>query len=138
MLIHILNPEDKIVRRERMPIAPFHTTAQLKGDCPASIADRPTFGNIGSHVRACIVKIGQMGAFIDPLPGGCICWSGEATAPRPTIRADSMQGFNDDRVLTNALSHRWQLASLDEVCQLRSLFEASGELRRVGDNLWPL
>jgi hypothetical protein len=58
MLIHILKPEDKIVRREGMTIAPFHTTAQMKGDCPASIADRPTFGNIGAHVRARIVKVG--------------------------------------------------------------------------------
>src|SRR4030095_7487815 len=138
MLIHILKPEDKIVCREGMTIAPFHTTAQLKGDRPAGIADRPTFGNIGTHVRARIIKIGQMVAFIAPLPGGRICWSGEAAAPCPTIRADSMQGFNDDWVLPNALSHRWQLASLDEVCQLRSLFEACGGLRVGGGDLWPL
>src|SRR4030095_2612700 len=138
MLIHSLNPEDKTVRREGMTIAPFHTTAQMKGDRPASIADRPTFGNIGAHVRARIVKIGQMVAFIDPLTGGRICWPGEAAAPRPTIRADSMQGFNDDRVLPNALRHRGELTSLDEVCQLRSLLKAGGELRGVSDNLWPL
>src|SRR5262249_18728842 len=138
VLIHILKPEDKIVRRERMTIAPFHPTAQMKGDRPASITDLPTFGNIGAHVRARIVKIGQMVAFIDPLSRGRICWSGEAAAPRPPIRADSMQGFNDDWVLPNALSHRWQLSSLDEVCQLRSLFEAGGELRGIGDNFWPL
>src|SRR5207249_9627698 len=56
ILVHVLEPEHKIVGRERMPVAPPHAPTQMKGERPATIANLPTLGDVGEDFRARIVK----------------------------------------------------------------------------------
>src|SRR5262249_40888825 len=62
----------------------------------------------------------------------------EATAPGTAVFADLVHRLDHQRVLADALLHRWQLPSFDQFRQLRRLLKTLGKLRRVGDHCWTL
>src|SRR5262249_13007825 len=64
--------------------------------------------------------------------------AGEASAPRAAVLADLLQRLDDERVLTDALGHRRELAGLHELRPLPRLPVRLWDLPRVGDDLGPL
>src|SRR5262249_46244443 len=62
----------------------------------------------------------------------------EARAPDTAVLADLLQRLDDQRVLADALRHRWQLAGLPQLGELRRFLKCLGELGGIGDHLGAL
>ncbi len=136
--IDVLEPEHEVIRGERLAVAPVHPPAQMQDERLAAILHLIGLGDVGGDPVARVVPEQQVvGARAAAIPVPEVGRPREAAAPRPAVLADLVQRLDDKRVLPDAVRHRRQLARLDHLRQLGGLTELLGELRRVGDDVWP-
>src|SRR5712691_1527870 len=108
----------------------------MQDEGPTAILHLVAFGDIGGDLVARVVPEQQVvGARAAPIAVPEISRPRETAAPRASVFADLVHRLYDERILSDALRHRRQLARLDQRGQLRRLLELLGKLRGVGDDL---
>ena len=124
MVMHVVEPEDEVVRRERLAVRPLHALAEVQREIHAVRAGVPILDDVRARRRTGVVPIEDVvgagaTAVAVPLVGG----SAESSAPDAAVLPYFVYGFDDQRVFADSLGNGGQLAGGYEVRELRSFVE---------------
>src|SRR6185436_1417297 len=136
--VDLLEPEHEIVGGERRPVAPLHAPAQLQGRDLTVRADLPAARDVWHDLGARVVPEQELVVLGRPVAVRRVERTRESPPPGAAVLADLAQWLDDERILTDALLHRRELARLHQGRQLRRLLEGLGIAPDVGDDLGAL
>src|SRR6185369_352042 len=112
-----------------------HAPAQVHGGDLAVGAHLPAAGDVGHELGARVVPEEQLVVLRGAVAVRGVEGAGEAAPPGAAVPADLAERPDDERVLSDALLHGRQLASLHQLGELWRLLEGLGVARGVGHDL---
>ena len=129
--VEILEPEDKVICRERRTVRPLHALAQVDGVELSVGAHIDAFGDAGDDLGAGVVPEQKLVGGIDAVAVLDVAGTGEAAPPGAAVFSNGMDRLHDHRLAGDAILDRGQLALLDQFGQLRRFLEGFGDGGRV-------
>ena len=134
VVVNIVEPKQKIVRRERCAIGPFHAFAQQQRIGLAVFAEFITLCH-ARHDLAAVSAPGQRLVLrLDAIAVFAIAGPGERAPPCATVLADLVQRLPHQWLGRDALFDGRQFAGLYQLGEHRCFIEFRWPSRRVGDH----
>src|SRR5712692_263096 len=138
VLVDILVPEDEVIGREGMAVAPFHPATELERGGLAVGADLPGLGDIGHELGARVIPVEELVVLGGAMAIGGVEGAGEAPPPRAAVFPDLAARLDAEGILADPLLDGRKLARLDQLGELRGFLEALRIEGGIGDDLGPL
>ena len=131
--VHLIVPEDEVVRREGLPIRPPHPLAEEDGADPPVVGQPPVLGHAGHDLGPGVVPEEDLVRGDDPVPVLRVGRPREGPPPGPAVLPGGLQRLDHHRLLGDALLDRGELAGLHQLGQHGGLAELLGPLGGIQD-----
>ena len=136
--VDIFPIEAHVLHSEGVAVGPSQASPQVNSDPTAVLALVPVFRHAGNDPSPGRVVEEEFLHSHDPVHLLVEALGDHAGSQGPSVPADGVDGMEDQRILREALLHRWKLALSHQAGQHRGLLESAGPALGIQDDLGPL